>query len=279
MKDYQDRTNERTRPMPGDRPVAGMPMTGADEGRGRTPDRTEDYDTEPDKIILSSRTEDEARETAESGRDDTRESRIEPGSPADPLGERTAGPTATARSYAPGGSSSGSTGSLPPDAGTTTDPDDETGPAPWTAPARADGELPSADSPGVAVAADGPDPATVADGSGTSLPAGSGADTVADGTAPDIPAGETAAERFFGRDDADRFDSRWREVKAGFVDDPRSSVEQAGALCEEAVTALTTALEEQQRGLRERWNGDADTERLRTALRAYGDLLGRLTSL
>ncbi|MEV5754552.1 hypothetical protein AB0L00_42660 [Actinoallomurus sp. NPDC052308] len=276
MKDYQDRTDERARPMPGDRPVAGMPMTGADEGRGRTADRTEDHDTEPNKIILSSRTEDDAREATGSGRDGTRESRIEPGSPADPLGERTAGPTATARSYAPGSSPAGSTGSAPTDAGPA---DDGVGPAPWTAPARADDERPPADSPGVAVAADGPDPATVAGESGTSLPAGSGADAVAEGTAPDIPAGETAGERFFGRDDADRFDSRWREVKAGFVDDPRASVERAGTLCEEAVTALTTALEDQQRGLRERWNGDADTERLRTALRAYGDLLGRLTSL
>ncbi|MCO5989090.1 hypothetical protein NE235_23565 [Actinoallomurus spadix] len=217
MRDRQDRTDERARPLPGDRPVAGVPVTGADEGRGRT--AAEDRDTEPDKIILSSRTEDEQRSTTGSGRDDSRASQVVPGGPADPLGERTAGPTATARPYAPGGSPAS------------------------TAPVAT------------------PDPGATADGSGP-------------GATPD-----TAAERLIRRDDADRFSSRWREVKAGFVDDPRDAVKQAGALCEEAVTALTGALADQQRGLRDRWNGDADTERLRTALRAYGDLLDRLTSL
>ncbi|WP_433172174.1 hypothetical protein [Actinoallomurus sp. CA-150999] len=90
----------------------------------------------------------------------------------------------------------------------------------------------------------------------------------------------TAAERLLGRGDAARFDSRWHEVKAGFVDDPRDSVRQARSLCEEAVRALTAALDEQRRSLEQRWQGDdADTERLRLALRAYGDLLQRLVTL
>lgn len=207
MRDYQDKTDERVRPLPGDRPVAGMPVTDADQERGPAADRTEESAPEDDRIILSSRTEDEDQDETPASQT------VEPGGPADPLGERTAGPAATARPYAPGGSPAGSTGSvMAPDAGSTTDREDE-------------------------------------------------------------------AERLIGRGDADRFESRWHEVKAGFVDDPRDSVQRASALCAEAVTALTTALEERRGSLKEQWDGDADTERLRTALRAYGVLLERLASL
>ncbi|MEV0409079.1 hypothetical protein [Actinoallomurus sp. NPDC050550] len=107
------------------------------------------------------------------------------------------------------------------------------------------------------------------------------------GVRPDAPgttdtgaAGSAGSERLLGRGDADRFETRWHEVKAGFVDDPRDSVRQAGSLCEEAVRALTAALDEQRRSLEQRWQGDdADTERLRITLRAYGDLLQRLVTL
>ena len=83
----------------------------------------------------------------------------------------------------------------------------------------------------------------------------------------------TAAERLLGGGDAGPFEARWHKVKAGFVDDPRDSVRQADSLCEEAVRALTAALDEQRRSLEQRSQGDgADTERLRIALRAYGHL-------
>jgi hypothetical protein len=236
MRDYQDKTDERLRPVPGDRTVAGMPVTGADQGRGPAAGRTEDSAREDDRIILSSRTEDEPRDGSASGRDETPASQtVEPGGPADPLGERTAGP----------------------------------------------GARPSAGSPGAAVLADGSGADAAADGSGMTE---SRLDTAADGSGirgsgTDALAGHDAAKRLIGRDDADRFESRWREVKAGFVDDPRDSVERASALCEEAVTALTTALEERRGSLKEQWDGDADTEHLRTALRAYGVLLERLASV
>jgi hypothetical protein len=45
------------------------------------------------------------------------------------------------------------------------------------------------------------------------------------------------------------------------------------------VTALTAALEERRGSLKEECDADADTERLRTALRAYGVLLERLASV
>ncbi|MEU8267773.1 hypothetical protein AB0B89_11445 [Sphaerisporangium sp. NPDC049002] len=73
------------------------------------------------------------------------------------------------------------------------------------------------------------------------------------------------------------FQQRWREVQAGFVDDPRDAVERADQLVEEAVTALTS----RRQGLVDRWkNSDqGDTEQLRLALRDYRSLLEELVGL
>ncbi|GII86215.1 hypothetical protein Ssi03_42050 [Sphaerisporangium siamense] len=81
-----------------------------------------------------------------------------------------------------------------------------------------------------------------------------------------------------GRGTADGdFLGRWREVQAGFVDDPRDAVERADRLVEEAVDALTT----RRKNLADRWKngGDGDTERLRLALRDYRSLLEELVGL
>ncbi|TQS31212.1 hypothetical protein [Microbispora sp. KK1-11] len=70
-------------------------------------------------------------------------------------------------------------------------------------------------------------------------------------------------------------DSRWREIKTGFVDDPRQSVEQADALVEEALSALTS----RRQALLDKWkdNERGDTEALRLALHEYHALLAHLT--
>ncbi|MBP2702193.1 hypothetical protein JOL79_00085 [Microbispora sp. RL4-1S] len=76
--------------------------------------------------------------------------------------------------------------------------------------------------------------------------------------------------------DADR---RWHEIKAGFVDDPRRSVERADELVDEALSAVAT----RRRSLLDHWKdggtGDAtaDTEALRVALHEYHALLVQLT--
>jgi hypothetical protein len=74
---------------------------------------------------------------------------------------------------------------------------------------------------------------------------------------------------------AERLRERWRDVKTVFVDDPADAVRQAGALTGEAVDELTAALGR----LREKLDGhtgeggEADTEKLRVALRGYGSLI------
>ncbi|MBO4270217.1 hypothetical protein [Microbispora triticiradicis] len=70
-------------------------------------------------------------------------------------------------------------------------------------------------------------------------------------------------------------EGRWREIKSGFVDDPRQSVEQADALVEEALSAFTSRRE----ALLGQWkdNERGDTEALRLALHEYRTLLAQLT--
>jgi hypothetical protein len=78
--------------------------------------------------------------------------------------------------------------------------------------------------------------------------------------------------------DPDEVRRRWQEVQAGFVDDPRDSVERADSLLDEITTSLRTALETRTAELQGRWkNSDQnDTEQLRTALRDYRAMLEQL---
>jgi hypothetical protein len=73
------------------------------------------------------------------------------------------------------------------------------------------------------------------------------------------------------RDETDAFRERWSEIQAGFVDDPRSSVERAQQLVANIVDELTTTFERERRNLESQWaRGDtADTEALRVALQRY----------
>ncbi|MBN6053920.1 hypothetical protein JYK22_18410 [Nonomuraea sp. RK-328] len=75
--------------------------------------------------------------------------------------------------------------------------------------------------------------------------------------------------------------ARWRELQAGFVDDPGDAVQRADGLVGEVVEALTSALTSRTGELRQRWSGsdDNDTEQLRLALREYRTVLERLLAL
>jgi hypothetical protein len=86
---------------------------------------------------------------------------------------------------------------------------------------------------------------------------------------------DVTTEHLIDPADADRFQNRWRDVKAGFVDDPTAAVERAGVLAGEVVEELTTLLVQRRKDVDENWRGGdtVDTERLRVALRDYGVLL------
>lgn len=81
--------------------------------------------------------------------------------------------------------------------------------------------------------------------------------------------------------DLDQAHTRWRDLQATFVDDPREAMERADGLVEEIVITLTGSLTTRTSELRDRWkNADqSDTEQLRLALRDYRAMLEQLLAM
>lgn len=71
---------------------------------------------------------------------------------------------------------------------------------------------------------------------------------------------------------------RWREIQAGFVDEPRQAVQEADALVADLMQRLARALANERAQLESRWSGDGEvsTEDLRQGLRRYRSLFERL---
>jgi hypothetical protein len=64
--------------------------------------------------------------------------------------------------------------------------------------------------------------------------------------------------------------TRWHEIAAMFVDDPRASAEMAAGLVDDSIQALVTFAREQQDSMLATWHGeDTATEELRTAVQQY----------
>ncbi|MEU6381414.1 hypothetical protein [Streptomyces sp. NPDC046909] len=108
------------------------------------------------------------------------------------------------------------------------------------------------------------------------------------------PAGHEAAAkgdgshrgRLLPHDECDKLSLRLQHAVAGFVDGPRTSVEEADRVMEEVATRVTDALTRRRRTLRTSWQDGADkqgnagdTEQLRLALRDYRELADRLLHL
>ncbi|MDQ3612538.1 MAG: hypothetical protein M4D85_13235, partial [Actinomycetota bacterium] len=76
------------------------------------------------------------------------------------------------------------------------------------------------------------------------------------------------------------FLDRWREVQAGFVDDPRTAVQDGDALVAELMRSLSHRFAEQKGALEEQWKsgGEPETEQLRLALQEYRSFFNRLLS-
>jgi hypothetical protein len=132
----------------------------------------------------------------------------------------------------------------------------------------------------------GPGPAP---GSGSAAPASLG-----EPSPTGTPAAETSATpAAAGSDDDDgrtplftderssQFRSRWTDVQAGFVDEPRSAVEQADGLVAEVMQQLAKTFADERTRLEAEWErqGDVSTEDLRQALRRYRSFFDRLLTL
>ncbi|MFD9044265.1 hypothetical protein ACFU6M_24855 [Streptomyces bottropensis] len=86
-------------------------------------------------------------------------------------------------------------------------------------------------------------------------------------------------------DETDKLTARLQHAVGGFVDEPRSAVEEADQVLEEVTARFTDAMTQRRRTLRTSWEttaadrGSTDTEQLRLALRDYRELTERLLRL
>jgi hypothetical protein len=80
------------------------------------------------------------------------------------------------------------------------------------------------------------------------------------------------------REESEHFRTRWNEIQGRFVDDPRSSVQQADALVSEVVEKITQMFASEHSSLESQWNqgNDVSTEDLRKALQRYRSFFNRL---
>src|ERR1700760_4567421 len=72
-------------------------------------------------------------------------------------------------------------------------------------------------------------------------------------------------------DQSERFTTRWQEIQASFVDQPRDSVEQADALVADLMQRLAASFSNERERLEAQWDrgNDVSTEDLRVALTRY----------
>ena len=91
---------------------------------------------------------------------------------------------------------------------------------------------------------------------------------------------EERYEPLLANDQADRFTTRWQKIQAGFVDEPRESVEQADALVADLMQRLATGFAEELKQLESQWDKgeNVSTEDLRVALTRYRSFFDRLLS-
>jgi hypothetical protein len=83
-------------------------------------------------------------------------------------------------------------------------------------------------------------------------------------------------------DGVDRdFRNRWRDIQAGFVDEPRSAVEQADQLVAQLMQRLAQSFSEQRTNLEKQWEAAerVSTEELRVAFTRYRSFFERLLSI
>jgi hypothetical protein len=74
------------------------------------------------------------------------------------------------------------------------------------------------------------------------------------------------------------FRERWHTVQTGFVDEPRTAVEQADALVAELMQRLAETFSQEREQLESQWSRgeDVSTEDLRVALQRYRSFFERL---
>jgi hypothetical protein len=96
--------------------------------------------------------------------------------------------------------------------------------------------------------------------------------------ATDAPATAGTSASLVGSLDADGIRNRFLDIQAGFVDEPRQAVEEAGRFVDELLQQVADALREQRAQLAGATD-EGSTEDLRLALRAYRQFVDRILGM
>jgi hypothetical protein len=90
--------------------------------------------------------------------------------------------------------------------------------------------------------------------------------------------GKNPVAALFSTDETQRFRDRWDDAQTGFVDEPRSAVEQADELVAAVMQRLAEIFAGERSKLEGQWSrgSDVSTEELRLALRRYRSFFDRL---
>ena len=89
---------------------------------------------------------------------------------------------------------------------------------------------------------------------------------------------DSATAPLFSDNDIGDLRSRWSDVQAGFVDEPRHSVEQADQLVATVMQRIAEGFANERASLEKQWESGSNvsTEDLRVALQRYRVFFGRL---
>ena len=98
------------------------------------------------------------------------------------------------------------------------------------------------------------------------------------GAATDAPAAAGTSASLVGSLDTDGIRNRFLDIQAGFVDEPRQAVEEAGRFVDDLLQQVADALREQRAQLAGATD-EGSTEDLRLALRAYRQFVDRILGL
>lgn len=107
--------------------------------------------------------------------------------------------------------------------------------------------------------------------------------TPAQAVQPATEAPQRPADRapLFSEHDAADLRTRWADIQAAFVDEPRRAVERADSLVAEVMKRLAESFANERAGLERQWDrGDnVTTEDLRVALQRYRSFFDRLLAV
>jgi flagellar biosynthesis GTPase FlhF len=92
---------------------------------------------------------------------------------------------------------------------------------------------------------------------------------------------EERSAPLFNEQEVNQLRTRWNDVQASFVDEPRSAVTEGDKLVESAMHRLSEIFTSERTKLEQQWDrgGDVSTEDLRQALQRYRSFFNRLLSV